>query len=208
MLSHVIPGLVGGAGNLGKQHSGERDAGKKASPPRDGCECVRNGLGRMSHFLGTHLNRIDAKGRVSVPAPFRTGLRAVSDSPVSSLVLRPSHKYTCIEAWPVPVFEVLASSLDQLDVFSDEHDDLATALYADAYPVDSDREGRIVLPEPLTEHAGLQDAVMFMGTGRTFQMWEPATGKQHQAGVRERARERGLTLPGRAPGGSARGSVQ
>lgn len=160
----------------------------------------------MSHFLGTHLNRLDAKGRVSVPAPFRASLRAGSDSATSSLILRPSHKYACIEAWPVPVFEALAGSLDRLDMFSDEHDDLAAALYADAYPVDADKEGRIVLPELLAAHAGLQDAVMFMGAGRTFQVWEPAAGQQHQAGVRERARVRGLTLPGRAPGAPGRGT--
>ena len=162
----------------------------------------------MSHFLGTHLNRIDAKGRVSVPAPFRASLRATSTDATPSIVLRPSHKYSCIETWPVPVFETLAGSLDRLDMFSDEHDDLAAALYADAYPVDADKEGRIVLPETLVAHAGLQDAVMFMGTGRTFQIWEPDTGKQHQAGVRERARERGLTLPGRPPGAPARGPAQ
>lgn len=158
----------------------------------------------MSHFLGTHQNRLDAKGRVSVPAPFRTSLRALSDDPVPNIVLRPSHKYACIEAWPVPVFEALAGSLDRLDMFSDEHDDLAAALYADAFPVEADKEGRIVLPELLVVHAGLRDAVMFMGTGRTFQIWEPGAGAQHQAGVRERARERGLTLPGRLPGGPAR----
>ena len=162
----------------------------------------------MSHFLGTHLNRIDAKGRVSVPAPFRASLRATPDAATTPIVLRPSHKYSCIEAWPVPVFETLAGSLDRLDMFSDEHDDLAAALYADAYPVDADKEGRIVLPETLAAHAGLQDAVMFMGTGRTFQIWEPAAGKQHQAGVRERARERGLTLPGRAPGAPPQSPVQ
>lgn len=161
----------------------------------------------MSHFLGTHQNRLDAKGRVSIPASFRSSLRALSDAQSSSLVLRPSHKYSCVEAWPAPVFEALAGSLDRLDMFSDEHDDLAAALYADAYPVEADKEGRVVLPELLIAHAGLQDAVMFMGTGRTFQVWEPAAGKEHQAGVRERARERGLTLPGRAPGGPASGPV-
>ena len=137
--------------------------------------------------------------------PLDVALAALVVHPVGATLAGQPHVLGCVELDDV---DGRAGSLDRLDIFSDEHDDLAAALYADAYPVDSDREGRIVLPELLTEHAGLQDAVMFMGAGRTFQMWEPAAGKQHQAGVRERARERGLTLPGRVPGAPARGPVQ
>ena len=66
-----------------------------------------------------------------------------------ALVLRPSHKHPCIEAWPPRAFEALAAPLERLDLFSEDHDDLAAALYADACPVESDKEGRIVLPEAL-----------------------------------------------------------
>lgn len=149
----------------------------------------------MSHFLGTHQNRLDAKGRVSVPASFRGALRAMQEGGVS-LVLRPSHKHPCIEGWPTPVFESLANPLDRLDLFSEAHDDLAAALYADAFPVEADREGRIVLPDFLAEHAGLKDSVVFMGLGRTFQIWEPAAAERRREEARERARSRGLTLPG------------
>lgn len=153
----------------------------------------------MSHFLGTHQNRLDAKGRVSVPAPFRTALKGMGDGG-HALVLRPSHKHPCIEGWPSPVFEALANPLDRLDLFSEAHDDLAAALYADAYPVDADREGRIVIPDTLVEHAGLADSVVFMGLGRTFQIWEPGAAERRRAEARERARTGGLTLPGSAPG--------
>ncbi len=85
----------------------------------------------MSQFLGTHQNRLDAKGRVSIPAQFRAVLRAgYGGETATSLVLRPSHKHPCIEAWPANAFAALATPLDRLDVFSDEHDDFATALYA------------------------------------------------------------------------------
>jgi MraZ protein len=159
----------------------------------------------MSHFLGTHKNRLDAKGRVSVPAPFRTALRTLgagADAAGGALVLRPSHKHNCIEGWPSSVFDALANPLDRLDVFSEAHDDLAAALYADAFPVEADREGRIVLPEALVDHAGLKDSVVFMGLGRTFQIWEPAAAERRREEARERARARGLTLPA-APAGRA-----
>ncbi len=151
----------------------------------------------MAAFMGTHLNRLDAKGRVSVPAPFRTALRAGSEDGAASLVLRPSHTHPCIEAWPTAVFQELETPLDRLDLFSEAHDDLAASLYADAWPVEADREGRIVLPESLVEHAGLIDQVAFLGLGRTFQIWEPAAAERRRAEARERAREHRLTLPGR-----------
>jgi len=157
----------------------------------------------MSHFIGTHQNRLDAKGRVSVPAPFRASLKSLSENGGAGLVLRPSHTHPCIEAWPPSVFHALATPLDRLDLFSESHDDLAAALYADAFPVEADKEGRVVLPEPLVQHARLTDAVVFMGLGRIFQIWEPEAAARRRAEARERARARGLTLPGAPPAGAA-----
>ena len=157
----------------------------------------------MSTFLGTHLSRRDAKGRVSVPAPFRAGLRAGSKDGVAALVLRPSHKHPCIEAWPEAVFQALATPLDRLDLFSEAHDELAFSIYSDACALEADREGRIVLPESLVAYAGLGEQVAFLGLGRTFQLWEPAAAERRRAEARERARERGLTLPGAPPPPSA-----
>jgi MraZ protein len=153
----------------------------------------------MSTFLGTHLNRLDAKGRVSVPAPFRAALRGGAKDGPAALVLRSSHKHPCIEAWPDAVFQALATPLDRLDLFSEDHDDLAASLYADAWPMEADREGRILLPESLVKHAGLGEQVAFLGLGRIFQIWEPAAAERRRAEARERARERGLTLPGVGP---------
>lgn len=151
----------------------------------------------MSQFLGTHQNRLDTKGRVSIPASFRVGLRAGSESGAVALVLRPSHTHSCIEAWPTDVFNALAAPVDRLDLFSEAQDDLTTALYADAHPVEADKEGRVLLPDPLVRHAGLTDAVCFMGKGRTFQIWEPAAAERRMAEARERARS--VTLPGARP---------
>ncbi len=162
----------------------------------------------MSVFLGTHQNRLDAKGRVSIPASFRGSLRArshamdaASEAPATvHVVLRPSHKYPCIEAWPLDAFAALARPLDRLDRFSEEHDDLSAALYADAYPVDADKEGRIMLPELLTTHAGLSDSVAFMGLGDIFQIWEPRAAERRT--IEARLRARGVTLPGTAKAAS------
>ncbi len=154
----------------------------------------------MTQFLGTHQNRLDAKGRVSVPAPFRDSLRNGGEG-APTVILRPSHTYACIEAWPVAVFDALAGGLDRLDMFSEAHDDMAMTLYADAHALSPDKEGRIILPEALKLYAGLTDQVMFMGVGRTFQIWEPGAGNQRRLEAAERARARRVTLP--SGGGAA-----
>ncbi|MGC9269802.1 division/cell wall cluster transcriptional repressor MraZ [Acidiphilium sp.] len=147
----------------------------------------------MSQFLGTHQNRLDAKGRVSIPAPFRAELRGEAES--IKLVFRPSHKYACIEAWPEPRFAMLAARLDGLQIFSDQHDDLAELIYGDAYKLDADKEGRVLLPEKLIAHAGLTDSVVFKGRGDIFQIWEPCAAERRSAAVREPSRAATMTLP-------------
>lgn len=150
----------------------------------------------MVQFLGTHQNKLDSKGRVSVPASFRAALRGRDESNGTHLVLRPSHHYPCIEAWPSTEFEALAEPLNRLDIFSQAHDDLAASLYSDAFPVEADKEGRIVLPDSLVTYAGLGETVVFMGLGRIFQIWEPSAAERRRAEARDRARAHGLTLPG------------
>ena len=148
----------------------------------------------MSQFLGTHQNRLDPKGRVSVPAAFRTALKNHDGG--SGLILRPSHKYACIEAWPEPVFAALAKPLNGLDLFSEDHDDLAWMLYGESCLIEPDKDGRVILPETLVSHAGLGETVVFMGLGRIFQIWEPAAAAAFRDAARARGQTRGLTLPG------------
>jgi MraZ protein len=145
----------------------------------------------MNQFLGSHQNKLDAKGRVSVPAQFRAALRQGGDGNGAGvqLVLRPSHFHPCIEAWPPGEFDTLATPLEHYSRLSAEHQDLAASLYADAYPVEADKEGRILIPGELAAHAGLTEAVVFMGMGATFQIWEPAAAERRRAEARIRARD-------------------
>jgi MraZ protein len=144
----------------------------------------------MSQFLGTHQNRLDAKGRVSVPASFRAELKKLDAQ--GTLVLRPSHSHACIEVWPVPVFETLEKPLQELPDFSEEQIDLAATIYAGACRLEADKDGRVMLPDEMIAHANLGESVTFLGLGRMFQIWEPAAATAFQAAARERANARRL----------------
>jgi MraZ protein len=150
----------------------------------------------MDHFSGSHHNKLDAKGRVSVPAPFRSILKRFSaageDALVAPLVLRPSHQYPCIEVWTEKGFEALSAPLQAFDQFSPEHEDLSIGLFGDACAMETDKEGRIVLPADMVTYASLAENVVFIGANKTFQIWEPAAGARRIAEAKQSIRR--LTL--------------
>lgn len=133
---------------------------------------------------------------MSVPAAFRTALRALRPNDTGTLeigvILRPSHQHPCIEAWPEVTFNRLATELERYSEISEQHEDLATTLFADAYPLESDREGRIIVPEDLLAHANITSAVAFMGIGTRFQLWEPSAAAERRVAARLRTREQAI----------------
>jgi len=142
-------------------------------------------------FLSTYVNKVDRKGRVSVPATFRTALSAQR---FPGIVVFPSLKYAALEANSIEWMEELANRLDTLDIYSDERDNLEV-LFASARELPIDGEGRIALPPELAEHAKIVDSVAFVGVGRNFQLWEPARYAEHAATRRERALQQGTRIP-------------
>jgi len=143
-------------------------------------------------FLSTFVNKVDRKGRVSVPASFRAALTGQS---FAGIVAFRSFKTASIEASGIDRIEEMSARLDALDQFSEDNESLAS-IFADAQQLAFDSEGRIVLPQLLAENAGILESAAFVGLGRTFQIWEPEAHKAHQAELRERAKRQGTTLPG------------
>ncbi len=145
----------------------------------------------MALFLSTFINKVDRKGRVSVPAPFRA---AVSDQSFKGIVAFRSYRESTIEACAIDRMEQLSESVDALDLFSEEQDDLASTIFADAHQLPIDGDGRIILPGALIDHAGITDQAAFVGRGATFQIWNPDAFATHQAEARSRAGRRNATL--------------
>ena len=145
----------------------------------------------MALLVGRHVNKIDRKGRVSVPKPFRD---AFKDQSFSGLYAYPLFKYPAIEACGEDFMTRLSQSLDDLDMFSDEQDELASVIMENAHPLPFDPEGRVVLPPELMEHAGITTQALFVGRGTRFQIWTPETYATHARQSFEKARNRGATL--------------
>ncbi len=145
----------------------------------------------MALLVGRHLNRIDKKGRVSVPKPFRD---AFAGQEFAGLYAYPLFKFSAVEACDHTFMTRLSASLDGLDMFSDEQDDLAAVILEGSHALPFDPEGRIALPSELVAHAALKDEVLFVGRGGRMQMWHPAWYEQHRRDALLRAKSRGATL--------------
>lgn len=153
-------------------------------------------------FVGRHVNNIDRKGRVSVPKPFRAALQAQGSQIIYAY---PLFKHAALEACGEAFMARLSASLDDLDMFSDEQDDLAAIVLENAQPLSFDPEGRVTLPKELADHAGISDQIAFVGRGARFQIWEPKAYQANRSMAFERARARGATLKLRADVGRTDG---
>ena len=149
----------------------------------------------LALFLSTFVNKVDRKGRVSVPATFRASLTGQA---FNGIVAYRSFKLPSIEAGGIDRMEEMSARIDTLDEFSEDRDSLSS-IFAEAQQLAFDGEGRVVLPEALCQHAGITESAAFVGQGRTFQIWEPQRFDRHQQELRERARRQGTTLPARRP---------
>lgn len=145
----------------------------------------------MTLFLSTFVNKIDKKGRVSVPATFRAALAQQS---FQGLVTFRSYKLDAIEGMGMDRMQRLSDSVDDLDVFSDAQDEMTATIFSDSHMIPFDGDGRVVLPQVLLDHANIKDKVAFVGRGATFQLWNPDDFDKHQESARRKLQERQATL--------------
>jgi MraZ protein len=149
----------------------------------------------MAVFIDTFVNKIDRKGRVSVPATFRAALAAQgSQVAFQGIVAFPSFKFPALHCAGMDWMSSLIDSTANVDLFSPEHDDLTASLFSDAKQLPFDGEGRVLLPETLCAHANLSETAAFAGRGRYFEIWEPKALEAYKAEARKRAAEQQRTL--------------
>ena len=135
-------------------------------------------------FLSTYENKLDKKGRVSVPASFRSHL---SNLGYNGVICYPSFNNPSIEAWPQSRIEKISESIDSLNPFEEKRDVFATSVLAESENLQFDNEGRVSIPSKLLNHAKIKHTMLFVGQGKTFQIWEPKLFEKFKAQARKKA---------------------
>ena len=135
-------------------------------------------------FLSTYENKLDKKGRVSVPASFRSYL---SNLGYNGVICYPSFNNQSIEAWPQDRIEKISNSIDNLSPFEEKRDFFATSILSESTSLQFDSEGRISITTKLLKHAKIKNSMIFVGQGKTFQIWEPSIFEKFKINARKKA---------------------
>ena len=135
-------------------------------------------------FLSSYENKLDKKGRVSVPATFRSHLNSMG---YNGFISYPSFNHSALEACSQDRIEKLSNTIDSLNPFEEKRDIFATSVLAESVNLQFDSEGRITLPEKLLNHAKIKQTMLFVGQGKTFQIWEPKLFEKFKILVRKKA---------------------
>ena len=135
-------------------------------------------------FLSTYENKLDKKGRVSVPASFRSYL---SNMGYNGIICFPSFNNQSIEAWPQDRIEKISNAIDTLNPFEDKKDYFATSILSESINLQFDGEGRILITEKLLKHAKIKNRMLFVGQGKTFQIWEPTSFEKFRVTARKKS---------------------
>lgn len=135
-------------------------------------------------FMDTIFNKVDAKGRVSLPSDYRAIVKELS----TEIVCYRSLSAPCIEGCLEDTLDKLATEIENsTDFFSETQDNLTNLIFGDAKRFPFDSTGRIVLTEKLLQHAGITDSAVFVGKGRKFQIWNPENWAKEEARIRAEA---------------------
>ena len=137
----------------------------------------------MDLFLSQFNNKIDRKGRVTLPSIFRNALPKNSKH---EIILFKSLKFNSIEGCSSERIKRIASKIDELDIFSDDQEDFSTSIFSEIIPTKVDKEGRFLIPEKLKLYSNISSEVTFVGQGHYFQIWEPKAAIDRQKRSRER----------------------
>ena len=144
----------------------------------------------MALFIGTHENKIDRKGRVSLPADYRAELPEDDDR---TIYIFPSLYISALEACDRTQLALHAERIGALDQFSQEEAYFSSQILAEARKISIDGDGRIVLPAEFMSRASIDGKALFVGGGPKFHIWQPEAYAAHRQETQQALA--GLTLP-------------
>ena len=135
-------------------------------------------------FLSSYENKLDKKGRVSVPASFRSYLSSLG---YSGFIAYPSFNHEALEACSQDRIEKLSNTIDSLNPFEEKRDFFATSILSESISLQFDSEGRVLITDKLLNHAKIKNSILFVGLGKTFQIWEPKSFEKFKIVARKKA---------------------
>ena len=142
-------------------------------------------------FLSTYENKLDKKGRVSVPASFRSYL---SNLGYNGIICYPSFNNPSIEACSQDRIEKISSAIDSLNPFEEKRDYFATAVLSESSNLVFDSEGRVQFSKKILNFAKIKTDILFVGLGKTFQVWDPKNFEKFKSFARKKALQSRSTL--------------
>ena len=119
-----------------------------------------------------------------MPASFRSHLSSLG---YNGVICYPSFNNQSIEAWPQDRIEKISNTIDSLNPFEEKRDYFATSILSESINLQFDSEGRISLTSQLLKHAKIKSSMLFVGQGKTFQIWEPANFEKFRANAKKKA---------------------
>lgn len=137
-------------------------------------------------FFSNYTSRLDAKGRVSIPAPFRAVL---ARDGYEGLYVHPSLEAQALDCGGHALRRQIQGLLSTLSPYSEEHTMFSTVLLGTSENLKVDTEGRVILSESAKTYAGISSEVTFVGQGFKFQIWEPGRFQAHLEEARNRLRK-------------------
>ena len=135
-------------------------------------------------FLSNFENKLDKKGRVSVPASFRSHLSSLG---YNGFITYPSFNNPALEGCSQDRIEKLSNLIDSLNPFEEKRDYFATSVLSESVNLQFDSEGRVLFSEKLLEHAQIKNSVLFVGLGKIFQIWNPNNFNKFKVFARKKA---------------------
>jgi MraZ protein len=139
----------------------------------------------MDQFVSHYLLRLDAKGRISVPASFRAVL---ARDGFEGLYCYPALDHPALDAGGNALLAEIETMIAGYAPYSEQREQFALSLYGTSETLKIDSEGRVVLTEALKAHAGITDAATFVGLGHKFRIWEPSRFRAELAEATEKVR--------------------
>jgi MraZ protein len=155
----------------------------------------------MDRFVSNFTLRLDAKGRVSIPAAYRSVL---ARDGFDGVYVYPTLDRPALDAGGNALLGEIEQLIGRFAPFSDEREDFSAALYGTSETLKS--EGRVILSEPLKAHAAIDETVAFVGLGHKFQIWEPERFRAQLAEATGKVRALKKQLGSRMPADDPRGA--